>query len=114
VNAAGITKATLFMKLGFICINAQGHINPMTTLARQLQALNHEVVFLYSSEAAGLPCAPGSANDRIPEKLPEVSKMQGDDALEFSIGVIMSQTEMILESLPTMVEEKRHRCVDKR
>jgi MGT family glycosyltransferase len=93
------------MKLGFICINAQGHLNPMTTLARQLQARNHEVVFLYSSEAAGLPCAPGPANDRITEKLPEVSEMQGDDAFKFSLGVIMSQTEMILESLPAMVKE---------
>jgi zeaxanthin glucosyltransferase len=93
------------MKLGFICINAQGHINPMTTLARQLQARNHEVVFLYLPEAAGLPCVPGPENDGFVAKRTEVSKMQGDDALEFSIGVIMAQTETILESLPAMVEE---------
>ena len=41
------------MKLGFICPNVPGHINPMTALARQLQARSHEVVFLYSSGAAG-------------------------------------------------------------
>jgi UDP:flavonoid glycosyltransferase YjiC (YdhE family) len=46
------------MKLGFICINASGHLNPMTALARQLQARNHEVIFLYSSDAAGLPVFP--------------------------------------------------------
>jgi hypothetical protein len=41
------------MKLGFICLNVPGHLNPMTTLARHLQYRNHEVVFLYSSGAAG-------------------------------------------------------------
>jgi zeaxanthin glucosyltransferase len=93
------------MKLGFICINGQGHINPMTTLARQLQARNHEVVFLYLPEAAGLPCVPGPQDDGFVAKRIEVSKMQGDDALEFSIGAIMAQTETILESLPAMVKE---------
>ena len=93
------------MKLGFICLNAVGHINPMTALARQLQARNHQVVFLYKSEAAGLPCVPGPENNEFLAKVREVSKMQGDDALEFSIGVLMAQTEMILESLPAMVEE---------
>ena len=47
------------MKLGFICLNLPGHLNPMTALARQLQERNHEVVFLYSSSANGLPCIPG-------------------------------------------------------
>jgi zeaxanthin glucosyltransferase len=93
------------MKLGFICVNGQGHINPMTALARQLQTRNHEVVFLYLPEAAGLPCVPGPENDQFQAKKAEVSKMQGDDALEFSMGIIMGQTEMILESLPTIVEE---------
>jgi zeaxanthin glucosyltransferase len=105
VNAVRITKGTLFMKLGFICVNGQGHINPMTALARQLQTRNHEVVFLYLPEAAGLPCVPGPENDQFQAKKAEVSKMQGDDALEFSMGIIMGQTEMILESLPTIVEE---------
>ena len=33
------------MKLGFICLNLPGHLNPMTALARELQARNHDVVF---------------------------------------------------------------------
>jgi len=41
------------MKLGFICPPVPGHFNPMTALARQLQARNHDVVFLYSSGASG-------------------------------------------------------------
>jgi hypothetical protein len=31
------------MKLGFICLNAPGHINPMTTLARRLQGRDRRV-----------------------------------------------------------------------
>src|SRR5260221_13660025 len=33
------------MKIGFICPTVPGHLNPMTALARHLQARNHEVVF---------------------------------------------------------------------
>jgi len=34
------------MKIGFICINGPGHLNPMTALARQLQARNHDVAHI--------------------------------------------------------------------
>jgi hypothetical protein len=37
------------MKLGFICPSVPSHLNPMTALARRLQARNRDVVFLYSS-----------------------------------------------------------------
>jgi len=62
------------MKLGFICPKASGHLNPITALARRLQARNHDVVFLYSAGAAGLPFisadekgAIRTRNSRIPE-----------------------------------------------
>ena len=92
------------MKLGFICLGLPGHLNPMTALARQLQARNHEVVFLYSSGAAGLPFVRGPEKDHINEKLPEISKKEGQDALLSSIRAVLTQTEAILKSLPAMVE----------
>jgi zeaxanthin glucosyltransferase len=92
------------MKLGFICLGLPGHLNPMTTLARQLQARNHEVVFLYSSDAAGLPFVLGPEKDHINEKLPEMSKKEGQDALLFSIRAVLTQTEAILKSLPAIVK----------
>jgi zeaxanthin glucosyltransferase len=92
------------MKLGFICPNVPGHLNPMTTLARQLQARNHDVVFLYSSEAAGLPCVQVDENDQVNESIPEISKMQGEDALQFASHVVMAQTESMLKTLPEVVE----------
>jgi hypothetical protein len=51
------------MKIGYICPNIPDHINPMTALARHLQERNHEVVFLYSPSANGLPCVPGDKDD---------------------------------------------------
>jgi zeaxanthin glucosyltransferase len=92
------------MKLGFICLNLPGHLNPMTALARQLQARNHEVVFLYSSGAAGLPVVPAPEKDHINENRSEVSKMQGQDALQFSVRTVLAQTEAILKSLPSVVQ----------
>jgi zeaxanthin glucosyltransferase len=92
------------MKLGFICLNIPGHLNPMTALARQLQARNHDVVFLYSSGAAGLPFIPANEKDHINEDRPEVSKMQGNDALQFSVRTVLAQTEMILKTLPEIVQ----------
>jgi len=76
----------------------------MTALARQLQARGHDIVFLYSSGAAGLPFVPGPEKEPFSESRPEVSKMQGDDALEFACRLVLDQTETILESLPAMVE----------
>jgi zeaxanthin glucosyltransferase len=75
----------------------------MTALARQLQARNHDIVFLYSSGAAGLPFVPANEKDHINDNRPEVSKMQGEDALQFSIGMVLTQTETILKSLPATV-----------
>src|SRR5262245_28115042 len=91
------------MKLGFICLNLPGHVNPMSALARQLQARNHEVVFLYSSGAAGLPFVSGPEKDHINEIRPETSKRQGEDALQFSLRGVLTQTEAILKSLPAIV-----------
>jgi hypothetical protein len=59
LTATRRATADYFMKRGFISPNLPGHRNPMTALARHLQARNHEVVFLYSAEANGLPVVPG-------------------------------------------------------
>jgi zeaxanthin glucosyltransferase len=75
----------------------------MTALGHQLQARHHDVVFLYSSGATGLPFIPGPEKDHIIESIPEASKMQGDDSLEFGIRILLAQTETILKSLPAIV-----------
>ena len=92
------------MKIGFICPDAPGHINPMTALARHVVMRNHEVVFLYSSGARGLPFIPDDDEDEFQDALDEVSKKQGEDALQFAMRHVMSQTERIMKSLPKIVQ----------
>jgi zeaxanthin glucosyltransferase len=94
------------MKIGFICPDAPGHINPMTALARHVVARNNEVVFLYSSGARGLPFIPYD-DDEFKEGLNEVSKKQGEDALQLAMRHVMSQTETIMKSLPKIVQDNR-------
>jgi len=79
----------------------------MTALARQLQARGHDVVFLYSSSASGLPCVPGPEKDPFNENRRQTSKMQGEDALKFALRLVLSQTEAILKSLPAIVQANR-------
>ena len=93
------------MKIGFICPNLPGHINPMSALARHLQARGHDVVFLYSSSANGLPCLPGDERDDVNANRPEISKLEGNEALAFYCGIAAKETEAIFKSLPRMLKE---------
>jgi zeaxanthin glucosyltransferase len=96
------------MKFGFICPQIPGHLNAITALARHLQMRGHDVVFLYSSEAAGLPFIPGAEEERImSERRAELSKKQGGDALKLSVSLIMSQCESMIKSLPTIVQSNQ-------
>jgi zeaxanthin glucosyltransferase len=99
-----LSKLYKIMKIGFICPNIPGHLNPMTALARHLQARNHEVVFLYSPSANGLPCVPGDKNDDMNENRPEMSKLEGESALAFYCGVAANETKVIFKSLLNMVD----------
>ena len=75
----------------------------MTALARQLQARSHDVVFLYSTGANGLPFVPGPGKDHINENRTEQSKRYGEDALRSGLHQVLNQTETILKSLPEIV-----------
>jgi len=91
------------MKLGFLCPNIPGHLNPMTALARHLQARNHEVVFLYSPSANGLPCIPAPEKDHFNEITPEMSKLKGGDASSLAMRALMTEMGAILKTLPAMI-----------
>jgi zeaxanthin glucosyltransferase len=92
------------MKLGFICLNVPGHLNPMSALARRLQERKHDVVFPYSPGASGLPFVSGEQEDPVRENISEVSKLEGEGALDISLRNVMNRTETILKSLPEMVK----------
>jgi hypothetical protein len=92
------------MKIGFICPNLPGHINPMSALARHLQARGHDVVFsIYRVPMA--PCIPGDKRDDMNANRPEMSKLEGNEALAFYCGVAAKETEAIFKSLPRMLEK---------
>jgi len=96
------------MKFGFICPQVPGHLNAITALARHVQMRGHDVVFLYSSGAAGLPFIHGEEEERvISERRAEISKKQGEEALKFSLSFIMSQSESMIKSLPTIVQSNQ-------
>jgi zeaxanthin glucosyltransferase len=95
------------MKIGFICPNLPGHINPMSALARQLQARGHEVVFLYSANANGLPCIPSEKHDDMNANRPEMSKLEGNEAIAFYCSIAAKETEAIFKSLPRLLEKTK-------
>jgi hypothetical protein len=82
------------MKLGFICANVSGHLNPMTARACALQARNHEVVFLYSSSACGLPSVPGPEDDHVKKLVRDVSGLQGDDILNRALRGLLARDRL--------------------
>ena len=95
------------MKIGFICLNLPGHLNPMTAVAHQLRTRGHDVVFLYSPKANGFPCIPAEENDEVNANRPAVSKLAGWEALEFYAGIAAKETEKILQSFTTAVQTFR-------
>jgi len=96
------------MKFGFICPQVPGHLNPMTALARYLQMRGHEVVFPYSSGAAGLPFIPDEEVERvISERSAEISKKQEEETLKLTTSLLMSQSESMIKSLPAIVQSNQ-------
>ena len=87
------------MKISFICPTVPGHLNPMTALARHLQARHHEVAFLNSSSANGLPYVPGDKDDDLNASRREISQLEGDGAIAFYCGLAATKTAMIFKSL---------------
>lgn len=73
------------MKLGFICLNVPGHLNPMTTLARHLQYRNHEVVF---------QIGPVPSNAIIVKRAPQLELLK-----QTSVCITHAGLNTVLESL---------------
>lgn len=71
----------------------------MTSLAHHLQARNHEVVFLYSATANGLPSISGPKTNQFNESISELAKLEGQDAAILAMRALMLETEGILKTL---------------
>ena len=105
------------MRIAFVAFSAPGHLNPTTALARQLQSRNHEVVVISLPDAepyvsaAGLAFVPyceaafstGAAN----EIRRQMSELQGEDGVRFTVEAQGQMMRAALSSLPAALAAAR-------
>lgn len=103
------------MHIGLICPESPGHLNPMTTLGRELKARGHRVTVIanldaqYKADAAGLGFAPVGA-ETLPHgafirHLERLGELSGQEALAYTLHVIRLANEAMLEDAPRVVRE---------
>jgi hypothetical protein len=105
-----IRSITLAVKVAFVVPPISGHLNPMTTLARELQSRDHDVVIISlpdgeaSVRGAGLRFLPCAAKEfpagSLKERFRQRSKLKGDEALRAILQSAAGRTEAMLNSLP--------------
>jgi len=109
------------MRIAFVPLPAPGHLNPTTALARQLQSRNHEVVVISLPDAepfvsaAGLAFIPyceaafstGAAN----EIRRQMSELQGEDGVRFTVEAQGQMMRAALSSLPAALATARAEAV---
>jgi zeaxanthin glucosyltransferase len=101
------------MKVAFVVPPISGHLNPMTTLARELQSRDHDVVVISlpdgeaSVRAAGLTFLPCAAKEfpagSLKERFRQRSKLKGEEALRAILQSAAGRTEAMLNSLPAVL-----------
>src|ERR1700726_1071689 len=101
------------MKVAFVVPPISGHLNPMTTLARELQSRDHDVVIISlpdgeaSVRAAGLTFLPCAAKEfpagSLKEPFRQRSKLKGEEALRVILQSAAGRTEAMLNSLPAVL-----------
>ena len=101
------------MKIGFISFPVPGHFNPMSALARQLQSRNHDVVvfsLLWAesfARAAGLSFVPFGEQefpaDKAGEILGTLSRLKGEEGLQFTVNTIAAANEVKWRTLPNLL-----------
>ena len=103
------------MKIAFVGVRVPGHLNPTTALARKLKARGHDVLFVSVPDtepfvrAAQLPYVPFCEKDfpvgSLGKSLAQLSKLQGQAALEFAIQLVSANLESAFRNLPQTLQE---------
>jgi zeaxanthin glucosyltransferase len=104
------------MRIGFLSLPLSGHMNPMTSLARKLQARGNDVVFISVPDgepalrAANLKFVPFCEQEypigSIAQEWSSVSKMYGQEILRHSSRELLTGlVKATLEHLPEKIEE---------
>jgi zeaxanthin glucosyltransferase len=104
------------MKIGFLSLPVSGHLNPMTALARKLQARGNEVVFISVPDAepvlraAGLKFVPFCEEEyplgSIAGRWSSVAKLHGEEVIRHSSRELIPEIcKAALEHLPAKIVE---------
>jgi zeaxanthin glucosyltransferase len=104
------------MKIGFLSLPLSGHLNPMTTLARKLQARGNDVVFISVPDAepvlraANLKFIPFCEQEYPPgsiaQEFSSVAKLHGEEVLRHSAReLVPGLSKAALEHLPEKIAE---------
>jgi zeaxanthin glucosyltransferase len=104
------------MKIGFLSLPVSGHLNPMTTLARKLQARGNDVVFISVPDAepllraANLKFVPFCEQEypagSIAQEWSSVAKLHGEEVLRHSAReLVPGLVKATLEQLPEKIAE---------
>jgi zeaxanthin glucosyltransferase len=104
------------MKIGFLSLPLSGHLNPMTTLARRLQARGNDVVFISVPDAepvlraANLKFVPFCEEEypagSIGQEWSSVAKLHGEEVLRHSSRELTpGLCKAALEHLPEKIAE---------
>jgi zeaxanthin glucosyltransferase len=103
------------MKVAFLTFPVPGHAYPMSSLARRLKNRGHDVVVIGTPDAAPvfqaaeLPFVPycekeyPAGSDR--ERYNQLSKLQGQEALEFTHRTIAEILQAEFDRLPQVLRE---------
>ncbi len=104
------------MKIGFVSPCVPGHFNPMSALARQLQSRGHDVTIFSLpvmeplARAANLPFVSFGEKEFPAEGLTEtmraMSKLEGEECLQFIIDVIAEISAVKWKTLPKILSSK--------
>jgi zeaxanthin glucosyltransferase len=104
------------MKIGFLSLPVFGHLNPMTTLARKLQARGNDVVFISVLDAepvlraANLKFVPFCEQEypagSIAQEWSSVAKLHGEEVMRHSAReLVPGLVKATLEHLPETIAE---------
>lgn len=103
------------MRIGLMCPEINGHLNPMTTLGRELKRRGHEVTLFASRDAERKADAAGLEFVAIGEKtrplgstaqnMEHLGTLSGQEALTYTIEVLNLYNETILQDAPRLLAE---------
>ena len=105
------------MHIGLVCPELSGHLNPMTTLGRELAGRGHRVTVIarpdaeVKSRAAGLDFAAIGEREYPKGSLAAASAHLGSltalAALRFTIGMLRQSAEVSLRDTPEVIRSRR-------